>query len=233
MAYFVKWYAPHVSPAIEHIPSEQARFEAMRDDVVQSLKDEWAKTGITESATRQPRKETGPRSPREVWAAKPRPSTGWDWPRFDEPLRDRVKSVPKSIKDIVNTSFGYAVSEKFIDVLEAHDPGRNRYLPFEFIDRAGRPLPDRRWLLNVTSRLDTIDVGRSAANIVDPIGETVWVNQGPQDLVLDKGRIAGRSIWYEWRFVYECIVVTDAFWSAMKKAKCSGWAPRGEHMPEV
>lgn len=234
MTYFMKWYAPCVSPAFERIPEEQERFEAMRDALTQSYLDAWEVSGKGPHALNISRKEAGPYSPREMRHLKPLPWMGFDWPSFDEPLRDLVKKVPKSIKDIVNTSFGYAVSEKFIEILEAHDAGRNRYFPFEFVDREGKPLPERRWLLNITSRLDTIDVERSGPNIVDPKGDTVWVNSGPTSLVFDKQRIAGRAIWYEWRYVHAGIAVTDAFWTAMQKAKCTGWAPTWkEHFPEV
>jgi hypothetical protein len=236
MACFVIWNAPYVSPAIERIPEEHVRFESMREGLVETYLKAW-KSAEKETHHRYlSRREAGPYSPKEFGASrgKPWPNHGHIWPNFDEPLRDRVKKIPKAIKDVVCTSFGYAVSEKFIEVLEACDPGRNQYLPFEFIDRAGNPLPDRRWLLNVTSRLATIDVDRSGPNVVESSNATVCVNAGPTSLIFDKKRIAGRAIWYEWLYVHEGIAVNEIFWSALQKAKCTGWSPKfEEHFPEV
>lgn len=228
MAWFVKWYAPYVSPAIERIAEEQARHKAMLDAMIEGLAVEH---GQADDEGRL--KVLGNRSVFSWMRPPSSMSQGFRWPSYDEPLRDRITSRPKVMKDIVCSSFGYAVSDKARQVIEAVEPGVHQFLPFAFVNKRGVIDPERRWLLNVCNRIDAIDVEKSGPNIVEAPEGTIWRNAGPMDLVMSRDRMADRHLWYEWRYVHPGVVVSDVLWAALKKAKCSGWSTRDNHMPEV
>ncbi len=214
MAYFIRYGPVYLSPKVDTIEGDEQRFEDLKRAIV-------------------------PFRPNGTFVGKlTAPWTGDKWPTYDEPLRNIALTRPKKIKDFVCSSFGYVVSDHFIEVLEAVDPGINAYLPFQFIAKTGEPLPEKRSLLNVTSALDTIDVERSAENIVDSRSGRVGVAGGPCHIRMDKARIAGRAIWYEWRFVYAGLVISDQFHQELKKARITGWAiDRWKgwdgHVPEI
>lgn len=231
MAFFVKWYAPYISPSIEEISQDQERFRQMRSIVYQNKVKQYIESGHQIYDDRS-RKERGPYSPSEDIINM---SHGWSFPKYQEPLRNRIISFPKKMRDIICTTYGYAVSQRMIDLIETFEPGVHQFLPFEFVTKENEIYEEKRWILNICSRMDTIVPELSSENILDVNGNTIWRNAGPADLVTTKSRVAGCSIWYEWRYLHSGVAVSDDFWRLYKKAKITGWNVRhgDSHIREV
>ena len=236
MAYAIQYGPTFVSPKFKSIQKDKERFEEMVASVADAYPEqEWDQNHIYS-------KRYFPDIGNDIST-----TTGYRFPINEAPLQNVALTRPKKIKDFVCCSFGYAVSDEFIEVLENVDPGINRYLPFEFLDKTGSPLPERRSILNVTQRLDTIDVeasgdavqgGRDQDHLVEGRRVQVGVAAGPAHLRLERVRIGGRAIWHEWRYVYRKIFISDEFYSALKDAKLTGWSIDKQigwdgHMPEI
>jgi len=158
----------------------------------------------------------------------------------DQPFRNRLKRREGRIIDIVDTSFGtYAVSQRVIDIIEAIEPGVHQYLPYELICKDGSVHPDRRWLLNVCTRAETLDYEPS--NVIALRDRPYFYADRTKDhhLVVRKEAVAGRALWFEYRYrgSQGKFLLSDRFWNALDEAGCAGWRPdsfaRGEHIEEL
>lgn len=228
MAWFVGWKGL-VSPSLVPNADERARYDAMSEAVAQRLKVDWVASGhdLHFDVNSEQRELLNSKTGGAYWpnfrSKGPSVLDGWRWPIPEQPFRDRMKTVPKAIKDVINTTFdAYAVSQKVIDCIEAIEPSVHQYLPYELMMPDGSISPDRRWLLNVCTRIQAIDESRS--NVVS--GATGVLGDYPtRHLVMSRSAIAGRALWHEYRYSWASRpVVSDAFWDTFRKNKCSGWS---------
>lgn len=228
----------YLSPEIEIIPEEQERYRTIGTAVAEDRFRAWRAKG---------------KNPYEVALIGEAPDhpyfspftlapmrEGWRWPKLDEPLRDRLKGKEGKLVDIIGSSFNtFAISQRVIDVIESIEPGVHQYLPYELIQKDGSVHPDKRWLLNVCTRLDTLDYERS--NVIALKNKPYFYhdrNTG-HHLVVRKVAIEDRALWFEYRYrdADGQFLLSDRFWDALNAAGCTGWRPehgsRGRRIEEV
>ena len=228
----------YLSPEIEVIPEEQERFAEVGKTFSNWLFHEFRAAGkdpyddslvLTEAYF-------------PYWSPAPfaPPMEGWRWPIPDRPFRDRLKRREGRLVDIIGTSFRtYAISRRVIEIIESIETGVHQYLPYELICTDGSVHPDQRWLLNVCTRIQALDLDRS--NVIASRGMPSYFHDraGDQHLVVKKTAIEGRAIWYEYRYrgTVGQFLLTDCFWNALQQAGCTGWRPdsgqRGAHIKEI
>lgn len=231
----------YLSPEIEIIPEEQERYETLGKGAALAIRQEYYDQGnnlydyslIT----------INPYHPYFDPFPLPCMMEGWKWPIPDRPFRNKLKRKEGRLVDIIGTSFEtFAVSQKVIDIIELIEPGVHQYLPYELIQRDGSVHPDTRWLLNVCTRAETIDYERS--NVIPMRDHPHWIMDRSNDhhLVLRKEAVAGRALWYEYRYysrpgVGAPFLVSDRFWDAFKPSKSVGLRPQngtlGQQIEEV
>ena len=151
-------------------------------------------------------------------------TAGWRWPIPDRPFVATMKKVPKTVLDVISTPFAYAVSERVIDIIERIEPGIHQYLPFDMRTPDGAPHPDKRWLLNICSRVQLLDVERSG---LTEMNTGMLVGQPLDKLVVAKAEAERRAVWYEYRYGLNRShpMVSDRFWEALQAEDCKGWKP--------
>lgn len=215
-----------VSPTIVQIPEEQERYERLGREFANSICTAYKAAG--KNIYDYHLMIGDPYHPHFSPFPLPPMMHGWRWPMLKEPFRNKLKRQQGSIVDIVDTSFEtYAVSQKVIDIIESIEPGVHQYLPYELIQPDGSAHPDKRWLLNICTRAETIDYARSA--VVPQRGaEFFYIETGKRlKLTLRAEAVQGRALWYEYRL---CVpgnnfFVSDRLWEALQAAGCRGWRP--------
>ncbi|PZN92406.1 MAG: hypothetical protein DCF31_16350 [Alphaproteobacteria bacterium] len=110
-----------------------------------------------------------------------------------------------AVPDFVVIAAWMALSKRVRDHIEAIEPGRNEYFPFELARKKskkplmgpdGNLLTDPYYLLNVTTRIDAVRIDRS---VISPMGRSAqFVFALPyrlNEIVLDKSMVAGHHVW--------------------------------------
>jgi|GEM_PF-3046637 len=228
----------YLSPEIEEIPEERARFEAMGKALGQQLS--MASRSLGRSTFDTTWMIENPWHPLwDPWRYPPL-MQGWRWPKPDTPFRARLKKPQKNIVDVISSGFdGYAISQRAIDIIEAIEPGVHQYLPFELINPDGSVHPEPRWLLNVCTRAFTLDIARSNVIVHNQLPGIYVHTSNDIKLVVHKEKVAGRALWYEYRYqgAQGNFLMSDACWSAFQAAGISGLRPdyfdRGKHIEEL
>jgi len=227
-----------LSPAMRSIPEEQARFEAIGSELGRRIVGDYKALGydIWDYALMA----TNPGHPYFSPSSYPKPCQGWRWPIPDEPFRNRLKRKTGRIVDIVTPEFpAYAISQRVIDLIEAIEPGVHQYLPYEMIQPDGSVHPEKRWLLNVCTRADTLDYERSDVIPLKAAPAEYMDRTRFRSIAIRKAEAERRAVWYEYRYVGSSgdFLVSDRLWDALHEAGCAGWRPasfaRGDHIPEV
>jgi hypothetical protein len=228
----------YLSPETEVIPEEQERYQAIGKAFAQKLIDDYRAAG---------------KNPYEVALLGSTPDhpyfspyvlapmrEGWRWPMLDRPLRDKLKSKEGMLVDIIDSSFNtYAVSQRVIDIIESIEPNVHQYLPYELIQKDGSVHPDKRWLLNVCSRIAALDYEQSNLFSYRESPYLYDDNTGEHFLVARKGIVASRALWFEYRYLgtHGQFLLSDRLWDALNRAGCAGWRPkngfRGQHIEEL
>ena len=115
----------------------------------------------------------------------------------------------------------------------------HQYLPLELLQPDGSVHPDRRWLLNVCTRAEVIDVERSNVQWMVPPMEYLFTDApGERRLVVRAEEASRRAIWFEWRYFKGGFgnLVSDALWDALQTAGVRGWQPHfayPHHIEEI
>ena len=212
------------APKVKTIPSERERLDALGKSLAQAL---FERSG----AERLPM--NSPEFP--WWGSGEFPNTmkGWRWPMPDAPFRTSLARVEGPLVDIVSSCFGaWGISERVIDMIEAIEPGVHQYLPLELLQPDGTVHPDRRWLLNVCTRAEVIDVERSNVMWLEPPMEYLFADASvDRRLVVKAEEASRRAIWFEWRYFQGGFgnLVSDALWNALQDAGVHGWAPHVDY----
>lgn len=218
------------SPDIAPIESEHERLNQAGLALRQSIKEQWQANG---RALRSPFRP-------DYGASKIPPLLqGWKYPPFDPPLKDQLKKPEGELVDIISSSFGtYAISQKVIDIIERIEPGVHSYVAYEMVQPDGTLHPGRRWLLNICTRLELIDVGQS--NVVElSSGKFADITAGGRKphIVVKADECSERAIWFEWRYNRDAFLVSDCFWDALQAQGIKGWSPNfgsyPDHIEEV
>ncbi|MEP6869390.1 MAG: DUF1629 domain-containing protein [Novosphingobium sp.] len=215
---------------MREIPEAQARYKQIGLALAKDIEAKWLAGD---------RNRNSPDYPFFVPSPVPKLLEGWRWPIPAEPFRAQLVKHEGPLVDIVCTTFGsWALSQRVIDLIEAIEPGVHQYLPFELLQPDGSVHPDRRWILNVCTRAEAVDV--EASNVVwspPPVDRWFGDLMGKKHIVLKAENVAGRALWCEWRYNNSPnTFASDKFWDALQKAKARGWEPDGrdpQHMEEI
>jgi hypothetical protein len=230
----------YLSPAIDQIPEEQDRYEKFGKAFGQKLIDDYRATGKNPYQV-----DLIGSTPDHPWWSPgyfPNMMKGWRWPMPSQPFRNKLTNREGRLVDVIGTSFEtYAISQRVIDIIEAIEPGVHQYLPYELICKDGTDHPDKRWLLNVCTRLQAFDLERSNLKVAPGRVHLLGDGFGAHKLVVRKEAVENRAIWYEYKcqFTTPCAAFTlsDRFWDALGAAGCAGWRPApydlGRHIEEV
>ena len=230
----------YLSPEIEIIPEEQERYDTLGRQHSRKL------FGDYKTAGKNPYDYQlmidDPYHPYITPFPVPCMKQGWKWPMPNQPFRNKLKRKEGKLVDIIGTSFEtYAISQKVIDIIESIEPGVHQYLPYELIQKDGTAHPDKRWLLNVCTRAETLDYERS--NVIPRRGAEHFYMDRTNDhrLVVRKEAMKNRALWYEYRYPFGStsgnFLISDRFWDALNATGCTGWCPeygdRGQHIKEL
>lgn len=213
------------SPDIVSIEAEHERLNEVGLTLRQSIKAQWEANG---------RPLRTPHRPDYGSSKIPPLLKGWEYPPFDSPLKDQLKKPEVDLVDIIRSSFGtYAISQKVIDIIERIEPGVHNYIPYEMIKPDGSVHPARRWLLNICTRLELIDVGKS--NVVDvgsgKFGDITAGGRQPH-IVVKADECSRRAIWFEWRYSRDTFLISDSFWNALQAEGIKGWSSKFGSYPD-
>jgi Protein of unknown function (DUF1629) len=228
----------YLSPEIEVIPEEQKRYETMGKAFAQKLIDDYRAAG--KNPYEYPIVSTEPDYPYFMPYVLTPMREGWRWPTLSEPLRDRLKSKEGKLVDIIGSSFNtYAISQRVIDIIESIEPDVHQYLPYELIQKDGSVHPDKRWLLNVCTRIEALDYERSNVIALRDMPRFYHDRNTGHHLVARKEAVANRALWYEYRYKNSNgqFLLSDRFWDALSASGCAGWRPeygvRGKRIEEI
>jgi Protein of unknown function (DUF1629) len=156
------------------------------------------------------------------------PWTGFRQPMPDRPYKLRFKSKIGKLPDC----YGWMITNRVRDAIEALEPGVHQHLPVEFYYKDGAKIPEERWYLNICNRLDTIAAEHSDIIVQPKFGYYLTGNGPyPTDIKLWKHKVAGHAIWAEWKYNNDTYV-SDALADAIREMGIYGWVFR-QHLPEV
>jgi hypothetical protein len=209
------------SPDIARIESEHERFDDAAKALAREIDDKWVARGRNRDSADYPELSSN---------SLPSLDDGWRFPAFDAPLHDQLKHTEGDIVDIVGTSFGaYAVSQKVVDIIESIEPGVHQIIPYGMLNPDGSIHPAKRWLLNVCTRAEVVDVEKSNVVWMDhgggrrKFGDMTADGRLPH-IVVNAGEASRRAIWCEWRYHSgRNVIVGDRFWDALKAEPVKGW----------
>lgn len=221
----------YLSPKIELIPEEQARFNEIGEAFGKKLFNDWREAGNDPWASK-----LMPEEPYFPYWNGPYPplGEGWRWPMPDRPFRDRLSQMYKpGLVDILGSGFGsYAISQKVIDIVEAIEPGVHQYLPYELLQPDDSVHPDRRWLLNCCARIQAIDWEKSRVvkwQNLPLYGDLFTETERVAHIVVRKEVSQGRALWYDYLYTggggRNPFTVSNALWDELNAAGCRGWCP--------
>jgi len=229
------------TPELVRIPGEHERFDAMCEAVAADVLARWeAKGEIADTPDFPEQYELS--SARS--SGKARLTNGRRFPVPDKPFKAQfVHEQTESLVDIVDTTFGVGLSQKVIDMIESIEPSVHQYLPFEFLNPDGSTYHEKRRLLNITTREETVRTEES--NVAwSPVNEYVprrfgdiTVNGGKRHTIIDHQKAAGRALWVEWR--YRAVpsglgfMVSDRLWTMLQNAGVRGWSTEFTSCPHM
>lgn len=220
-----------LSPKMKNVASDYARFQALGRQLADDI---------------EARYMAGPRdrnSPDYPWfdpSNRPTLVNGWRYPDVIKPFGAQLEQQHGALIGILSTDYGYAISQRVIDMIEAIEPGVHHYLPLEILQPDGSVHPDKRWLLNICTRAEVVDEEKSDV-VRSPAPSDRWFTDRTKDrhIVLKAAETKRRAIWFEWRYQNLSalsVFVSDAFWDALQAAGVRGWEPNHSyphHMDEI
>jgi hypothetical protein len=111
-----------------------------------------------------------------------------------------TKSKRRELPDFVVVNGAMCISPRLRNHIEMLEPGRNQFVPFMPLGRGRAPYlgpdgePIRYYLLQVTERIDAVDIARSApSRIVIP--PKYWVLPEDEKVVMRKSIISDHHVW--------------------------------------
>jgi hypothetical protein len=169
---------------------------------------------------------------------------GYPFPIPDFAFGICVNTKPQTLPLFLPLGISYAIPQQVIDAIESVEPGVHQYWPAELTWDDGTPIGEKRWLLNICNRLDTLlpDVSEDIWVTKPPFGEGKYIftdkmqtrmglrfNKGhaerladPPSLFASKERIGSHAIWSEYRLEEEKMFFSDQFTSVLLSVGTSG-----------
>lgn len=176
---------------------------------------------------------------------------GGDVPVPDHPVRYSYPASARKYRDrfpVFQHALGaYAIPEHIINIIEKIEPGVHRYLPTEITYTDGQPFDEKRWLLQVRQRVETMDLERSelahvgkdnfspnperARELVPKtriktgqlLGATYEERKAMElPIFCKKDLVKGRAIWFEDRYKLGRTMISDEFAEALRQVDYSG-----------
>lgn len=166
--------------------------------------------------------------------------SGYPFPIPDFEFGVRIETKPRRLPMFLPLGFAYAIPQQIIDLIEAIEPGVHRYWPTDMTWEDGTAVAEKRWILNVCNRLDTLlpEVSQDMWVTKPPVGEGDYVitarffglektdlaqrRANPPSLFGSKDRIDGHAIWLEYRLGSGNIYFSDPFVAALLPLGISG-----------
>jgi hypothetical protein len=159
--------------------------------------------------------------------------TGFRFPLPERSLKAQMDRKIRWLPDAYPFSIGQAVNQKFIDAIEAIEPGVHQYLPFEILQPDGSLYHTQYWLLNICNRVDSIDFEHSEnlhafywpdSDIVMSYGfNTFRANEQRPKFVIAKDRVAGMAFWFDPKLRLPGLIVSDALKQKLEAVGATGW----------
>lgn len=208
------------APTLAAIPEERLRFEAVAQRLAHEIEAKYLAGDRNRDSADYPFFGT---------SSLPRLSEGWRFPMPGTPYREQLTENVDDIVDITASEFlTYAISDKVVDAIESIEPGIHQYIPYEFLRPDGSVHPARRWLLNVCTRAEVVDVEQSNAGWLASPGSR-WFAERPGEnrIVVRAEEASRRALWCEWRYngVGGKLIVSDRLYDALKSNGLRGWQP--------
>jgi hypothetical protein len=220
--------------SVEYKDSELGTYWAPTKTVIESEEQRFKALGLTLAEEIEAEYMAGPRDRNSVdypWFGAvydyPPLLKGWRWPMQDKPFREQLEKYEEDIIDIIPAFGSWAISQQVIDIIEAIEPGVHQYLPYELLNPDGSVHPAKRWLLNVCTRAECVDVEKSnVAWAPAPFDYKFMDHSNDKRLAVKADEARKRAVWFEWRYGgYDAPLISDAFWNAVKSAGLRGWQP--------
>jgi len=153
---------------------------------------------------------------------------GYDIPAF-EPRVVTLKSRSNPVPDIISTGIGWLVSNKVRDEIERVEAGRHRFLPTVLEFDTGQREVDRWSFLIIRGRVDCIAL-EASSNVFKRVYNpdlpdffrylADW--QSDTVIAVQRSRIEGRAIWYDYRINRRFI--SDEFADFIQRENIRGWS---------
>ena len=145
------------------------------------------------------------------------------------------------MRDVTNTHFGWLLSQRARDLIEALEPDVHQFFPFTVEQQNGTAIGRPFWLLNICNRIDAVVASRSTVVKVGPdlqdrpddwwyiradhkrrhpkldVVDAGLAEDHPHRIVLSSDRIAERAIWADrrWR---RAVFLSTAFGQMVQAA---------------
>ena len=170
--------------------------------------------------------------------------SGYAFPPPDFAFGICVNTKPRTLPMFLPVSISYAIPQQLIDAIESVEPDVHQYWPADLTWDDGTPIGEKRWLLNICNRLDTLlpDVSKEIWVTKPPFGEGKYIftdemqsrmalrfNKShaerlanPPNLFASKERIGSHAIWSEYRLEEEKLFFSDQFTSVLLPVGISG-----------
>jgi hypothetical protein len=141
---------------------------------------------------------------------------------------NHASKVYREPKSDVFTALGETlVNQKVVDLIEELEPGVHQFLPFELLDRNGKPWREPYFMLNVCNRVDAV-VGEES-DLEVPVflkDDPGWRYDGGGKHWTFRGEaIEGMAIWSDIRLRKKNLC-SDAFWNEFKGRGLTGMEAR-------
>jgi hypothetical protein len=103
--------------------------------------------------------------------------SGFPFPIPDFPYKLTLTCKPRKLPPLMPVGVSIALPESIIDLIEQLEPGVHGYWPTEMFWQDGTPVAEKRWLLNVRNRLDTMlpDLSKDMWVTRPPLGEGEYI----------------------------------------------------------
>jgi hypothetical protein len=215
-------------PPFDFLPGEKERFYAVTESVKQEY---YARSGRFGAVPTGGADAVPKGHPYYVWGSENFSlDEGFRYPVIDPPIRLRLKTVRKKLPAIMAVSIGHCIGQEMIAAIESIEPGVHQYLPLDVLQKDGTPLPEPRYLLNVCTRLDTVDPERSDLHVCEVTGKYLGFRSSKTKPSFQKDKVRGHALWWDYRV--SCLLMSDALADIIKANGFRGWDLQ-YHYPEV
>lgn len=153
------------------------------------------------------------------------PDLVWKVAQLDPDHESKVYREP--VSDVFTALGETLVNQKVVDLIEELEPSVHQFVPFELVDRDGKPWHELYFMLNICNRVDAVVAEESDLDV--PVflkGNPGWsYDGGGKHWTLRGEAIEGMAIWSDIRLCKENLC-SDAFWNAFNDRGLTGLEAR-------